>query len=304
MVKFGCTHWLHIDDTVLISSLEWFWLRKNCNTVALKCQYLARHLRSRLTGYFQFRIWCISDAFFFHNGSYPVFHFSWTKNEWIIPPSRCNSLPLSPIWKQVASTPPCRRPCLTLAKAISVAAQCYASAALAIVGTPVCPSISPSVSLSHSRIVSKRLSRSSWFLHRIVAYPIRSLHIIYPFLFYNSFFTRNVLNFGPFKASFFTRVLNSGWSVKIQLITTHKSKIRRTIFFPRKKRALSINLYENERIFTRPGRPQDIPHGGVEGKVGVALQGVEEWNSGRGLERNPESRKHILKIRYWSIVSA
>ena len=43
---------------------------------------------------------------------------------------------------------------------------------------------------------------------------------------------------------------------------------------------------------------QDIPHGGVEGKVGVALQGVQEWNSGGGLGRNPKSRKHILKIRY------
>ena len=46
------------------------------------------------------------------------------------------------------------------------------------------------------------------------------------------------------------------------------------------------------------GRLQDIPHGVVEGKVGVALQGVQEWNSGRGLGRNPKSQKHILKIRY------
>ena len=69
------------------------------------------------------------------------------------------------------------------------------------------------------------------------------------------------------------------------------------LFFE-KKRPISVNLYEDERIFTRPGGPQDIPHGGVEGKVGVALQGVQEWNSGGGLGRNPKSRKHILKIRY------
>jgi len=50
------------------------------------------------------------------------------------------------------------------------------------------------------------------------------------------------------------------------------------IFF--EKRPISINLHEDERIFTRPGCPQDIPHGVVEGNVGVALQGVQEWNSG------------------------
>ena len=59
------------------------------------------------------------------------------------------------------------------------------------------------------------------------------------------------------------------------------------------KRPISINLYENERIFTRPGRPQDIPHGGVEGKVGVALQGVQEWNSVGGV-------RHMQKKRFLS----
>jgi len=71
-------------------------------------------------------------------------------------------------------------------------------------------------------------------------------------------------------------------------------------FFSKKKTAdkYKIGLYKDERIFTRPGHPQDIPHGVVEGKVGVALQGVQEWNSGGGLGRNPKSRKHFEKIGY------
>ena len=44
-------------------------------------------------------------------------------------------------------------------------------------------------------------------------------------------------------------------------------------FFFEKKRPITVNLYEDERIFTKPGGSQDIPYGGVEGKVGVALQG-------------------------------
>ena len=46
------------------------------------------------------------------------------------------------------------------------------------------------------------------------------------------------------------------------------------------------------------GARRIFPTEGVEGKVGVALQGVQEWNSGGGLGRNPKSQKHILKIRY------
>ena len=40
--------------------------------------------------------------------------------------------------------------------------------------------------------------------------------------------------------------------------------------------------------------PQDIPHGVVEGKVGVALQGVQEWNSGRGLGHETPKAKNIF----------
>jgi len=55
---------------------------------------------------------------------------------------------------------------------------------------------------------------------------------------------------------------------------------------------------------------QDIPHGVVEGNVGVALQGVQEWNSGRGRVKPQKPKtyfenkilKHCSCIRHHSSI--
>ena len=87
--------------------------------------------------------------------------------------------------------------------------------------------------------------------------------VICPFLFYNSFVTQNEIKSGPFKVSFFSLQCLKYW-VKSKIYQNRRINPKSyERFFFEKKRPITVNLYEDERIFTKPGGSQDIPYGGV-----------------------------------------